>query len=59
MGHISAYRAELLIEAGTRFAKLIGVDVGEVDEQRLARTSLGVEGWARAKVLDETNLAGS
>ena len=31
-GHISAFRAELLIEERTRFAKIIGVDVGEVYE---------------------------
>ena len=58
MGHISAFRYELLTEARTRFAEFLGVDISEVDENRLSRTSLGIEGWARAHVLD-ADLPGS
>ena len=59
MGLISAFKAVLLIVARTMFAKFIGVDVCDIDEQRIARTSLGVEGWACSKDLDEADLAGS
>ena len=37
---------------------LFGVDVAEVDEHRFSRTSLGVEGWACAKLLDDSNITG-
>ena len=59
MGHISAFRAELLTEAKSRFAQLLSVEVSEVRDQRLSRTSLGVEGWACAKVLTESDLVES
>ena len=59
MGHISAFRAELLTEARSRFAQLLGVDFSKVDEHRFSGASLGVEGWASAKVLSESDLAGS
>ena len=52
VGHISGFRYELLTEARTWFAKFLGVDISEVDEHRLSRASLGVEGWACAHVLD-------
>ena len=58
MGHISAFKLELLTEARSRFAKFSGVDVSEVDEHRLSRTSLGVEVWACAHVMD-ADLSGS
>ena len=59
LNHISAFREELLTEASTRFAMFLGVDFAEVDEHRFSRTSLEVEGWACAKVLDGSDLAGS
>jgi len=59
VGHISAFRAELLTEAKSRFAQFKGIEVSEVSEEQLSRTSLGVEGWACSKVLTESDLAGS
>ena len=57
-GHISAFRYELLTEAKARYAKFKGIDPSEVSECQLSRTSLGVEGWACAHVLD-SDLSGS
>ena len=59
VGHISAFRAELLTEAKSFFVQFQGIEVSEVSAERLSRTSLGVEGWACLKVLSESDLAGS
>ena len=59
MGHISAFRWESLTEARMRYAKFLGDSVNEADEQRFTCTSLGIEGWACASVLDDADLAGS
>ena len=59
MGHLIAFRAELLIETKSLFTQLLGIEVSEVSEQRLSGTSLRVEGWACAKVLSDSDLARS
>ena len=40
-GHISAFRHEFLTVARTRHAKFLGVDLNEVSEYQLSRTSFG------------------
>jgi hypothetical protein len=42
--HISAFRAESLTEAKSRFAQFKGIEGSEVSEEQLSRTALGVEG---------------
>ena len=54
MGHISSFPQEFVIEARTRFANVVSVGVDEVDGQRFARISLGVEVWACANVVVAT-----
>ena len=45
-GHILAFPDHMLLEARRRFAKFLILGIDKVNEQRIERTSLGVEGWA-------------
>ena len=40
----------MLHNAQRNFAKFFALDVDEVDEQRIEKTSLGVRGWSVAEV---------
>ena len=42
----------MLHNAQRNFAKFFALDVDEVDEQRIEKTSLGVRGWSVAEVTD-------
>ena len=42
----------MLHNAQRNFAKFHELDVNEVDEQRIEKTSLGVRGWSVADVTD-------
>jgi len=51
-GHISEFSDDMVFNARRNFARFRSLDINDVGEQDIEKTSLGVRGWAVAGVLD-------